>query len=42
MRGVAILAALALAGCDKPKVVFENSTTVPEYVNGTAGTDANR
>ncbi|WP_286713611.1 MULTISPECIES: hypothetical protein [unclassified Sphingomonas] len=42
MRGVLVLVALALTGCDGPKVVFENTTTVPEYANGTAGPDAAR
>jgi len=42
MRGVLILAALTLAGCGGPKVVFENSTTVPEHVNAAAETNAAR
>ncbi|NIJ19435.1 putative lipoprotein YmbA [Sphingomonas naasensis] len=42
MRRLLVLAALTLTGCGGPKVVFENSTTVPEHVNNTAETDAGR
>ncbi|MDH4745243.1 hypothetical protein OMP43_14575 [Sphingomonas sp. CBMAI 2297] len=40
MRSLLALMALALAGCGQPKVVFENTTTVPEHLNDTAGSDA--
>lgn len=32
MRGQMLMPLLLLSGCGSPKVVFENSTTVPERV----------
>ncbi|GEM_PF-5019892 len=38
----AALALLALAGCGRPKVVFENSTTVPENLSDIEVSNASR
>lgn len=34
MRTALIVLGIALAGCSEPKVVFENTTTVPEVDDG--------
>lgn len=42
MRAAVALLLLALAGCGGPKVVFENSTTVPENISETESSNAVR
>ncbi len=42
MRAAVTLVLLALAGCGGPKVVFENSITVPENISDIAPSNAAR